>query len=575
MTSSSRRTARVLEILVAVLVFWSFGYTVMRASDLWWHLAAGGWIVDHRAVPRADSWSFTRAGAPWVHHEWLSDVVFDLWVRLFGRESLVVWKWGTIAATFTLLFVVLRRKTGSAAAGFVASLVAAATAAPFLDIRPHLWSLLGAVVLMVLALDRERPSWGVPALFLVWANLHGGFFFGLLALGAMLLPHVVFGDRAARVRTVSIVGASIAASLVNPNGLQAFAYPLKYAFDKTSPFRELGEWIPPFRPGGIPAPLYPWLLGAFALAAIGVVIARSTRKDTRWVVASLALGGLTLAMSLTSRRFILLFAIAQSLTLAPALALLLAPAARFIPALAPSLVVAAVAVFRLAPYPLGPRAFTYLTVEESFPVDTCDFIETNALGGKVFAYYNWGGYVTLRTRGRMTVYIDGRADTVYDAATYRRYLMVLNHEPGYLDVVESSGADFVLWDRRGDPELPARLAATGRWRALYFDPVSVLLVRAGGVLPVTLAEPAPSSWHAAKVGDDLLRSGRFAEAAEQFGRARAMPPHPRSACLGLARAQARAGRDDDARRTLASCRSDFPSPEIDEALRRIGESASR
>jgi predicted Zn-dependent protease len=175
----------------------------------------------------------------------------------------------------------------------------------------------------------------------------------------------------------------------------------------------------------------------------------------------------------------------------------------------------------------------------------------------------------------MKVYIDGRADTVYDAATYENYLTVLNHKPGWLDLVEGSDADFVLWDRRGDLALPKRLVATGRWRVLYDDPMSVFLARVGVALPDPLVMPAESSWHLDKLGDDLLRAGRFAEAVDAFARARALPPHPRSACLGLARAQARAGRDDDATRTLESCRRDFPTPEIDDALRRIGEASAR
>src|SRR5262249_26461759 len=104
---------------------------------------------------------------------------------------------------------------------------------------------------------------------------------------------------------------------------------------------------------------------------------------------------------------------------------------------------------------------------------------------------------------------------------------------------------------------------------------SVLLVRYGVALPDAFVMPRESSWHFAKLADDLLRAGSFDVAAQKFAQARALPPHPRSACLGLARAQARAGQNDDARRTLGSCRGDFPSPEIDDTLRRIGESAPR
>jgi len=56
-----------------------FGLLAMTARpaldpDLWWHLRTGQWIVETGTVPHTDPFSFTRAGQPWVSHEWLSEV---------------------------------------------------------------------------------------------------------------------------------------------------------------------------------------------------------------------------------------------------------------------------------------------------------------------------------------------------------------------------------------------------------------------------------------------------------------------------------------------------------------------
>src|SRR4051794_34084904 len=40
--------------------------------DLGWHLRTGQLILASHAIPRTDPFSFTRAGAPWVEQEWLS-----------------------------------------------------------------------------------------------------------------------------------------------------------------------------------------------------------------------------------------------------------------------------------------------------------------------------------------------------------------------------------------------------------------------------------------------------------------------------------------------------------------------
>jgi hypothetical protein len=49
----------------------------LRSYDLFWHLATGKHILESGAVPRGDPFSFTAAGAPWVDHSWLFQLV--LW----------------------------------------------------------------------------------------------------------------------------------------------------------------------------------------------------------------------------------------------------------------------------------------------------------------------------------------------------------------------------------------------------------------------------------------------------------------------------------------------------------------
>src|SRR5688500_11063892 len=89
------------------------GFTTMINSDLWFHLAAGRLILEARAVPRVDSWSFTAEGQPWHNHEWLSDVIFQVWAQAFDTHALVYWQWGLIVATFLILFRVVERLSGS------------------------------------------------------------------------------------------------------------------------------------------------------------------------------------------------------------------------------------------------------------------------------------------------------------------------------------------------------------------------------------------------------------------------------------------------------------------------------
>ncbi|HVS04336.1 MAG TPA: hypothetical protein VMT16_16345, partial [Thermoanaerobaculia bacterium] len=446
----------------AAATSWSFGYTSMFNSDLWFHLAAGREIWQRRAIPAVDSWSFTAAGRPWHNHEWLADILFHAWAAAFGIEALVYWQWAVLIATFTVLFHLLQRLAGSRPVAWLLLLLALAVAAPFFDIRPHLYSLLGFVLLLELTLLRP-PSWWVPALVLVWVNLHGGAVFGLLALGLLLAAWLAApGEErdwrqalaAARRRLPRAVGIAVAsgvAALVNPHGVAALLYPLRLAAAGSSASRTtLVEWLPPFAPGGIQSPVFPWAIAVAACAAATILGFGGRWRWRRRSWATLTLCGLTLAMALESRRFITLFAIASALLAAVAWRALrerLARLPRGVSGLEPLAAAAAVAfaVTRLLPYPQGTAAFLPLTRMDRLPVDTLDFAAANDLQGRVFNYFLWGGYLDYRTGGRLAVFLDPRSETVFADETQRRYMRVHFLRAGWEEVVRESAADFVLW----------------------------------------------------------------------------------------------------------------------------------
>ena len=555
--------------LAVIPSFLSFGYTRMPASDLWWHIATGRWIVEHRSIPVLDDWSFTRNGQPWLQHEWLSDLFFQLWTALFGVNSLAYWKWLILILTFVLLFHVVRTITGDSVSSYTGVLLAIATAAPFFDIRPHLYSALGYVLIMFLVLARGNSPLGLPLIFLVWVNLHGGFFFGLMALFLLLLPSAIYSEPAVRRRVGLIWFASVFICLVNPNGINAFTYPLAYAFDSSSPFRRaIGEWMPPFTSGGIQSPLYPISIGVFLVASVLILLNPLLRKQkANWSI--LALGFLTLTMSLTSRRFIVLFAISQSLVTGKALAAFVAPRIKRIPDLIAPAVITLLGIIWLLPYPLAPYAFHYLTAEDEFPIETCNFIETNHLSGNIFAYYNWGGYLHLRTNGRMKVYIDGRADTVYDDETLLRYALVQGFRPGWEEILEGSGARYILWPRNEEGKPLAQLIATGRWRILYDDFVSVLLVHSDYGPAVPLEPTADSAYRRLTLGIQNLEQRRYDVAEEHLRGALVMMPHLRMACYSLAQAQASQGKTQEAQQQLNECQGYFPDREKASSINRL------
>ena len=52
--------------------------------DYWWHLKTGQVILETHAIPHTDPFSYTKAGAPWITHEWLIEILMYGIFKYFG-----------------------------------------------------------------------------------------------------------------------------------------------------------------------------------------------------------------------------------------------------------------------------------------------------------------------------------------------------------------------------------------------------------------------------------------------------------------------------------------------------------
>ena len=548
---------------VGAVAYLSFGFTEMMGSDLWWHIAAGREVLQQGSPALVDTWSYTAQGQAWHNHEWLADLVFYGWVSVFGIASLVIWKWLLIVCTFALLQRGLARWSGVHGAALLASVAAAAIAAPFIDMRPQLYTLLGVAVLLNLCLDRSPRLWELLLLFLLWVNLHGGFIFGLMLLPLLVFPWLDLRGQTFR-RALLLVGASAAVCLINPDGIGVFTLPLVYALDSSSPYRSIGEWRSPLVSGGIESPAYLYTLVLAAALAASWVLPR-VRRVVDFHPAVLGMALLTAAMSMTSRRFIVLWALAFAALAVPFLALVLRQVFARHLLLPLAVVMLALGVWRMAPYSLRPAvAYHYLTAEYVYPEALVDVVELNGLAGNTFAYYNWGGYLHWRTDGALKVFIDGRANTVYGDQTYLDYVAVLRARPGWLERVENSGAMFFLWPHsRGGGRLIRGLLDTGRWVQLFEDQRGALLARRDQPLPPTLRRPRDSVAADLAMVYQNFRAGRYEAALSHASRAHDTRPWDFSACRWLKRSLQAVGRNADGDRVTEDCRWYFASRYLD------------
>ena len=201
------------------------GNRLLIDPDTMWQITVGQWILDHGAVPQTDVYSFTMRGQPWISTQWLAQVFFAKTYAIAGWSGPVVLAASAIAATFALLAKFLsRRLPESATLVFVAA--ALALTVPHLLARPHVLAMPVMVAwvggLIAAADRRAAPSFWLLPLMALWANLHGGFVFGLVLIAPIALD--AMWSAAPRVRTsvavrwAAFAAMALAASCCTPYG---------------------------------------------------------------------------------------------------------------------------------------------------------------------------------------------------------------------------------------------------------------------------------------------------------------------------------------------------------------------
>jgi hypothetical protein len=204
------------------------GDRLLLDPDTLWQITVGQWILDHHAVPHTDVYSFTMRGAPWISTQWLAQVLYAEVYAWFGWTGPVVLAAAAIASAFALLARFLDRYLRETTT-LVFVVAALLLTLPHQLARPHVLAfpiLIAWIGGLIDAADRRAapPFWLLP-LMALWANLHGGFVFGLAMIAPIALDGVVnaqAGDRMRlTVRWAIFAALAVGAGCCTPYGWNA------------------------------------------------------------------------------------------------------------------------------------------------------------------------------------------------------------------------------------------------------------------------------------------------------------------------------------------------------------------
>ncbi len=238
-------TRRKLVPLGLFFVFALAAFGTIRSYDLFWQLATGRWIVEHRALPAVDPFALASEKSEWIDGEWLYEIALYGMHAAVGVAGLSVVRSALAALIFTIAFVASRRESGTHGA-LLASAIGFAGAMAVLDLRPS-----GVAALMVVLMLTFRSLTARAALTVLWMNVHPS---------ALLAP-LVGARRSWRGAMVCAL-----ALFANPYGWKGIVAPLRLtAFVQSGAFVN-AEWLPS-TPRQFPI-LYVAMVIAIALFAI-------------------------------------------------------------------------------------------------------------------------------------------------------------------------------------------------------------------------------------------------------------------------------------------------------------------
>lgn len=467
-------------------------------TDSWWHLRAGEWIVENRAILQTDFFSFTRAGSDWQYPGWLFEAPMYLLYQQFGPGGLNLLTAGMVTLSFVFLWFTLRG--GVFLRSFVI-ILAASVSGVYWSARPHLITLLFAsIFLFILEDERWHPSprssmrlWLLPLIMVFWVNSHGGFAVGFILCGiyavSKLASWVWQAELFARLEFILRQPRSIfqadywlfwvaltlfLAACINPFGASMLTYPFK-----TVGITALQEFIQEWQSPNfhlISVQPFIWMLMAI-LAAVGL-------SKRRLALTDFLLVSIFAYMSLLAGRNLALFALAA----APALtrhgeAFSIWVGRKFnlhteqeiswqlqIINLLILLVLGAAGALKVAA--ILPSSVNQAAFREILPVDAVKFIQNELPDGNLFNSYNWGGYL-IWNLPEAPVFVDGRTD-LYNDEVISEWMQVYQGRPGWEDVIKRWQIKWILIEKNAPL---TRILDQAGWQLLYSDELAVIYTR--------------------------------------------------------------------------------------------------
>lgn len=442
----------VLAVLVALLALRS-----LPSGDMWWHLHVGRSILEDRALPLEDPYSWTSHGKRWTPHALLFDLILGLVHAVAGLDGLRLLRGLAPALAALALYALVRRRLPGRPTEALGIVVLAILPCALLmhRLRPF-WIPLTLIPLAWCwiddALTGKRPAlwaWFLGAW--AWAGLHGSVILAVVMPGAAL---VLDAREREPVRSLGAAAAlAFVASLLLPTCGELWLYAARLSVEDFNKGL-VSEWQPP----GLLGVHSSVQLALLAMGLLALVRIRRPAPRWEWLWAAVWVLGYTRHMRQLGLALVALAPLAASGLAALRPGGAEEPDDQLEGTLAWGGAASALAFLLVGAGGVGLPA---PAIDPGFVgPEVRDWLQTES-PRRLLHQFDWGGYVPFLTHGRVQAFVDGRI-FLHGERLIRDYLAIIQGEPGWQEALGRYPVEAIL--------LPAghgcldRIAALPSWR---------------------------------------------------------------------------------------------------------------
>jgi hypothetical protein len=480
--------------------------------DVWWHIATGRYIVENKALPENDPFSFVndleenKNPDPLreqliLKQYWLAQIIFYKTYDAFGDKGIILLRSALLLLVLFFIFWWFNRQKVSFFITYPFVFIVFLQTYFFTGERPVLFTILFSVIVFIVLDDFKQKKSKlifslIPVMF-VWANLHGGFILGIFIILAYLVAEIIslFLKRSKIDKKASlilfIVGLSaVAVSSINPNGFGAFLSLVPEGKMYTANIQEYQSLFSLYQRQVREVDWeYIILVALFPLLAV-------LRNKKTALVHYLLLFGL-LFMSITALRFVIYYVCISAMILGRELYYLIdehfekVTFSRYKFDLIASILILVSSILFASGFVDSKRISLNKAEQLSVPKDAADFIKAQDIQGNMFNDMGYGGYLAWRLYPLKKIFIDTRQLNVI----VRREFVWIARATESIENPELPEGKKPLWERLLDhykinlivldtvnimgqvKPVIFKLLKHEKWVPVYCDSISVVFVR--------------------------------------------------------------------------------------------------